>query len=93
MMSYSQAKSVIFNIRAKLLQQLLIDKAATMLSKTRTDFMLEASCREAENVLLDNTLFLLSKDKFKRFTELLDAPIAKRNEIKSLLESISPWEK
>ena len=55
--------------------------------------MLEASCREAENVLLDRKLFLLDEAKFVQVHALLNTPLAKKNEIKSLLESVSPWEK
>ena len=41
------------NLRASQKQKLLIDRAAELLGRTRSDFMLESACREAETVLLD----------------------------------------
>ncbi|RRZ43543.1 DUF1778 domain-containing protein, partial [Klebsiella pneumoniae] len=48
------------NIRAKTSQRDLIDMAASLVSKSRTDFMLEVACREAQDILLDQRLFLLN---------------------------------
>lgn len=41
------------SIRAKKSQRDLIDMAASLVSKSLTDFMLEVACREAQNILLD----------------------------------------
>lgn len=46
-------ESVSINIRAKAKQRDLIHQAATCLGRSRSEFMLEAACREAENILLD----------------------------------------
>ncbi|MGD0360885.1 MAG: DUF1778 domain-containing protein [Bryobacteraceae bacterium] len=43
------------------------------MGRSRSDFMLEAACREAEAVLLDRRYFALSADEFKRFKAILDA--------------------
>lgn len=45
------------NIRAKEAQRVLIDTAADILHKSRTDFILEIACQAAENVLLDRRMF------------------------------------
>ena len=50
--------------------------AASLVSKSLTDFMLEVACREAQDILLDQRLFLLNHNYFKAFIEELDAPIA-----------------
>jgi uncharacterized protein (DUF1778 family) len=52
------------NIRAKTSQRDLIDMAANLVSKSRTDFMLEVACREAQDILLDQRLFLLDDKQF-----------------------------
>ncbi|MFT8209528.1 MAG: DUF1778 domain-containing protein [Symbiopectobacterium sp.] len=44
----TEAKGTSINIRAKASQRELIDVAAKLLSKSRTDFIHEAACREAE---------------------------------------------
>jgi uncharacterized protein (DUF1778 family) len=80
------------NIRASQRQRNLIDQAARALGKSRTDFMLETACREAENVLLDQTFFRLDEEAFERFNELLDSPPALTDELRMLLRSKAPWE-
>jgi hypothetical protein len=44
----AQPRDININIRAKRTQRDLIDQAAEMLGKSRSDFMLETACREAE---------------------------------------------
>jgi len=53
--SKSPDASVPLNMRIKPATRNLIDRAAELLGKTRTDFMLEASERRAEEVLLDRS--------------------------------------
>jgi uncharacterized protein (DUF1778 family) len=62
------------NLRALPEQRDLIDHAAALLGKNRSDFMLEVACERAQGVLLDQVFFGLSRDKFQEFTTLLDAP-------------------
>lgn len=82
------------NIRAKTSQRDLIDMAASTVSKSRTDFMLEVACREAQDILLDQRLFLLNDNQFETFIEELDAPITpeRRARIDNLMNRKSPWE-
>ncbi len=44
-------RDVTINIHARQRQRDLIDEAAAVLGKNRSDFMLETACREAESVL------------------------------------------
>lgn len=81
------------NLRASLKQKLLIDRAAELLGRTRSDFMLETACREAETLLLDSRYFGLSPDTFKRFTAMLDKPPASNPKLRQLLQTNAPWEK
>ena len=62
------------NLRALPAQRELIDHAANLLGKNRSDFMLEAACDKAQSVVLDQVFFSLDTDKFKQFTQMLDAP-------------------
>jgi uncharacterized protein (DUF1778 family) len=80
------------NIRASRRQRDLIDQAAQVLGKSRSDFMLEVACREAEDVLLDRTYFRLDLEAFARFNELLDNPPPPSDELRALLLSKAPWE-
>ena len=57
-MSHTQTRAAVsINIRAKVGQRDLIDQEASRLGCSRSDFMLEAACREAEDVLLDQAFF------------------------------------
>jgi len=92
-MAETQNREAPINIRARLAQRNLIDKAAAMLSKNRSDFMLEVACREAENVLLDRRLFLVDDEAYKKFETLLNAPVNENPALRALLSSKAPWEK
>ena len=81
------------NLRVSRSQKALIDRAATALGRNRSDFMLEAACREAESVLLDRRYFNLSEDQFRRFTAMLDQPPANNPPLARLLKSRAPWDK
>ncbi len=70
-----EAASVSINIRAKARQRDLIDQAAERLGRSRSDFMLEAAYREAEDVLLDQAFFSVDADTFAKFQTLLDHPL------------------
>ena len=61
------------NLRALPEQRELIDQAAKVLGKNRSDFMLEAACERAQSVMLDQLHFALDQSKFSDFVALLDA--------------------
>jgi uncharacterized protein (DUF1778 family) len=91
-MAQTQRRNEIINLRASKRQKRLIDQAAELLDRSRSDFMLEAACREAETLLLDRNHFSLSDEKFKRFRAMLDEPPSDNSKLRELLESRSPWE-
>lgn len=86
-------RDVSINLRASRTQRSLIDRAAAALGKTRSDFMLEASCREAEAVLLDRRYFALDAEAFRDFAAALDAPPSTSPRLRRLLTEKSPWER
>ena len=92
-MTEAQNREAPINIRARLTQRNLIDKAAAMLNKNRSDFMLEAACREAENVLLDRRLFQVDDETYQAFEALLNAPVKDNPALRKLLNNKAPWEK
>lgn len=80
------------NLRALPQQRELIDQAARLLGKNRSDFMLEAACDKAQSVLLDQVLFRLDDTQFQQFTALLDAPVQPNPGLERLLAVRAPWE-
>ena len=79
------------NLRASRLQKALIDQAAQALGRSRSDFMLDTACREAEAVLLDRRYFVLSEETFQRFAAMLDKPPRDNPKLRRLLETKPPW--
>ena len=80
------------NLRASQRQKTLIDRAASALGRSRSDFMLESACKEAEAVLLDRRYFALPAAGFRRFTAMLDKPPASNARLRTLLKTKAPWE-
>ncbi len=89
----SQAQeAVTISIRAKAGQRDLIDQAADRLGRSRSDFMLEAACRQAEDVLLNQTYFALDAETMAAFQAILDSPPAPTDRLRRLLNAPAPWE-
>lgn len=91
-MAQSATRTAPINLRALESQRSLIDRAASVLGKNRSDFMLETVCREAENVLLDQRLFMLDKTDFDAFMSALDAPVKDNPALRNLMTRKAPWE-
>ncbi len=89
----AQAKNrdVTLNIRARRAQRDLIDEAAALLGTSRSDFMLSAACRSAEEVFLEKRVFALNAEEFKRFEEMLDTSPSENPGLKALLKVKTPW--
>lgn len=79
------------NLRALPQQRDLIDQAAQLLGKNRSDFMLEAACDKAQSVLLDQVFFGLDEARFRQFTALLDAAPQPNPGLERLLAVKAPW--
>jgi len=92
-MARTQTRNETINLRASRRQKRLIDQAAELLSRSRSDFMLEVACREAEALLLDQNHFSLSEEKFKRFMAALDEPSKENVQLQKLLQSKAPWDR
>jgi uncharacterized protein (DUF1778 family) len=86
-------REITINLRARKPQRDLIDRAAEAQGKSRSEFMLDAACQKAQEVLVDQTSFALDNRRYQRFLQLLDKPLAKNKGIAKLLASVSPWDK
>lgn len=79
------------NLRARPDQRDLIDQAAAVLGKNRSDFMLEAACDRAQAVLLDQVFFRLDDRRLEAFMRQLDAPPAPDEGLERLMAVRVPW--
>lgn len=80
------------NMRIKPEDRSLFDWAAKAQGKTRTDFILEAARRAAEETMLDRTLVQVSADAYEAFLARLDAPPKTNEALKKALRTKAPWE-
>lgn len=80
------------NFRVKTEDRNLIDRAARLLGKSRTDFMLESSRRAAQDALLDQTLFKVDPKIHAEFVARLDAPPAPNEKLRRMMTAPAPWE-
>lgn len=85
-------RTAAINLRVQPMQRDLIDYAASLLGKTRSDFMLDIACTYAQNVILDRTLFQLDEEKFNHFIEVLEQPNLPNAGLEKLMATHSPWE-
>lgn len=92
-MMETETRGETINLRATRKQKALIDQAAGAMGRSRSDFMLDIACREAEAVLLDRRYFVLSAEAFKRFSAMLDRPPKDNPKLRRLLTTKPPWER
>lgn len=81
------------NLRIEANARQLIDDAAAILGKTRTEFMIESARRQAIDVLLDHRLFVLDSGRYDAFVHALDNPPAPGPKLRSLLRRVPAWQK
>jgi uncharacterized protein (DUF1778 family) len=80
------------NLRIKPEERDLIDMAAKLKGKNRTDFILEAARTLAEETLLERTIFLVSPEAYAEFLTLLDAPAQPNERLRKTMQTRAPWE-
>jgi uncharacterized protein (DUF1778 family) len=81
------------NLRIKPELRGLIDRAAELSGKNRTDFVLDAARVAAEDTLLDRTVFAVNAKAYAEFLARLDAPPRPNDRLRRSLRTNAPWEK
>lgn len=79
------------NLRIEAGTRQLIDDAAAVLGKTRTEFMIESARQQAIDVLLDQRLFMLDAERYDAFLHALDNPPVPGPKLRSLLRRVPAW--
>ena len=80
------------NIRIRPDVRGLIDRAAELAGKNRTDFVLDAARRAAEETLLDRTLFVVGPKAYREFLARLDAPPKPNARLRKSMRAPAPWD-
>lgn len=86
------AKRETLNLRIRPDDRGLIDRAAELLGKNRTDFLLDAARRAAEDALLDRSVFSVSPEAYAEFLARLDAPAAPDERLRRTMRTPAPWD-
>ena len=87
------AKRESLNIRIKPEERSLIDRAAKVRGKNRTDFVLDAARAAAEEALLDQTIITASAQAYAAFVARLDMPPQPNERLRKTLQTPAPWDK
>ena len=70
----------------------MIDRAASLRGRSRTDFVREAAVRAAEEVLMESRLIRMGPDGFAAFMAALSEPAGPVPEMVELARRPAPWE-
>ena len=90
-MATSTLKSEQINLRANPSQRDLFDRAAKVLHKSRTEFMLDAATNAARETLLDSNEFVLDETEYSAFIKILDRPVTENRALMKLLNKPPSW--
>jgi uncharacterized protein (DUF1778 family) len=88
-----EVKRETLNIRIKPEERNLIDRAAKTRGKNRTDFILEAARRAAEDALLDQVIISVSPEAYSEFLARLDTPPKPNERLRKTMQTPAPWER
>jgi uncharacterized protein (DUF1778 family) len=79
------------NLRIEGQTRQLIDDAAALLGKTRTEFMIDCARALAIDTLLDRRHFALDEGQFQSFADALDNPSPPGPKLRALLRREPAW--
>ncbi len=86
------ARRETLNLRIKHEERGLIDRAAKSLGKNRTEFVLDAARRAAEEALADRNAFAVSPRAYAEFLARLDEPPRPNARLVKTMNTKAPWE-
>lgn len=70
----------------------MIDRAAGLRGRSRTEFVRDAAVRAAEDIVMENRLIRMSPEGFAEFMALLSEPVTAAPEMVDLVKRPAPWE-
>jgi len=70
----------------------IIDRAAQLRGRSRTEFVRDAAVRVAEEALMESAMIRMSSKGFSEFLAALAAPAAPVSELVELMKRPAPWE-
>ena len=92
MTAASERKEYPISMRLPEADVAMIDRAASLRGRSRTDFVRDAAVRAAEEVVMENRLIRMSPEGFSGFMEILSRPAAAVPEMVELTKRPAPWD-
>jgi uncharacterized protein (DUF1778 family) len=80
-----------FNIRATRSEKTLVEQAARASHMTSSQFVMQAALRSAEEVLAEQTRFVLPPDRWDEFAARLDCPARTLPRLREAVSKPSPF--
>ena len=84
-------KDRLIKIRTSSKTRDLIDEAAKIQGKTRSDFILSASAEKAQDLLLEQVFFKLGSTEFIAFSDLIVTPFDPPKCLKNIISIKTIW--
>ena len=80
------------NLRIKPAERELIDRAAKVKGKNRTDFVLEAAHAAAEEALIEQPIIMADREAYQEFLVRLDQAPVSNAALRKTMQTPAPWE-
>ena len=93
MQAAPEVKRETLNIRIKPEERSLIDRAAKARGKNRTDFILDAARRAAEEALLEQLVMTVSPQAYEEFLARLDMAPQANDRLRKTMQTSAPWDR
>jgi uncharacterized protein (DUF1778 family) len=90
---HNELKQEKLNMRINHEEKELIDRAAKILGKNRSDFILGAARREAQEIILEQTMIKVSAEAHTEFLRRLDEPPKINKRLQKTMQTQAPWDK
>lgn len=87
------SRSARLGLRATPEQEAVLRRAAEVVHKSLTEFILDSACQAAEQTLLDQRLFMVSGKQYQTLMELLERPAQVNEGLRDLFSRKAPWDK
>ena len=92
MAQVSNRKDVPLSMRLSASDMAIIDRAATIRGRSRTEFARDTMVRAAEEVIMDNQPIRMSPEGFAQFLQAISAPPQAAPEMVRFMTKQAPWE-
>lgn len=89
----TRRREIRIHLRLGAQQRDLIDLAAAAQRQTRNQFVVQAACERAEQVLLNQVFFRPAASRLETFARALDAPLQPNAAVALLLAKVAPWDR